>query len=547
MPFVKKVFRSFIISFCLVLICPHAFLAMSEPQGLDIVESQTEADHLVLYIQCQDSFVPRMNAQIGNTACGEMEIRRLSEIPGHTIHTYILIDNSLSISEQNRTAVKELLKRLFREHTDGEVFSVFTFAEQPVLISESEDNAETLCNAVESLEFPNQNSYLRSSILQIYREMRNSQENCYSRLLVIGDGADDQEYGPADTELLDAIKENPIPVFVLGSRWKEYSKGLDFLFMLSRTTKGGSWMLDDLEDPSSVSGRLNQDARLLCCSIPVEPPLCDGSRKPVILSNGDETVSAEMKMPVISSEMLEKWMAEQEVTEQTHNGTDVVEEETDHESEEESEYMDMGSWPAEDTVQEDQEPQKNTLLNRISIWAIPILAGVCTAAVLALLYFLMIKRKGEPAEEDLWEAESDDVAASFREQYFEEPKTELIHLSAEDEDEHTRLLWKEENNPLLRLIDLTDPGRNYTVPMMKKIMIGRSAAACEISFPDDAAVSARHCCIREEEGTLILEDLGASNGTFLNGKRIKTPSVLKDGDILRIGKKELRVTIEAGQ
>src|SRR5262245_6874840 len=48
-------------------------------------------------------------------------------------------------------------------------------------------------------------------------------------------------------------------------------------------------------------------------------------------------------------------------------------------------------------------------------------------------------------------------------------------------------------------------------------------------------VSRRHCELFEAGGKLTIRDLGSSNGTFVNGKRISGPETLKPGDELTIG------------
>jgi predicted component of type VI protein secretion system len=54
-------------------------------------------------------------------------------------------------------------------------------------------------------------------------------------------------------------------------------------------------------------------------------------------------------------------------------------------------------------------------------------------------------------------------------------------------------------------------------------------------------VSRRHCELFGKKGLLLVKDLGSSNGTFVNGKRIQEPRVLEPGDELTIGQVMLRV------
>src|SRR3989339_1904042 len=55
-------------------------------------------------------------------------------------------------------------------------------------------------------------------------------------------------------------------------------------------------------------------------------------------------------------------------------------------------------------------------------------------------------------------------------------------------------------------------------------------------------VSRKHAMIQKEEnGRFNLIDLGSSNGTFLNGRKIHTPVTLQNGDCLGIGSTRLLV------
>lgn len=62
----------------------------------------------------------------------------------------------------------------------------------------------------------------------------------------------------------------------------------------------------------------------------------------------------------------------------------------------------------------------------------------------------------------------------------------------------------------------------------------------------DYSVSRFHAEIRAKNGHIWIGDLGSKNGTFLNGKRLKTKEFfkLKSGDKLQIGKVEGKVNIQ---
>jgi len=59
----------------------------------------------------------------------------------------------------------------------------------------------------------------------------------------------------------------------------------------------------------------------------------------------------------------------------------------------------------------------------------------------------------------------------------------------------------------------------------------------EIRLHDQFA-SSHHAEIRQQGRTRVIEDLGSTNGTYLNGERVTGPQPLHDGDVIRIGDSE---------
>lgn len=51
----------------------------------------------------------------------------------------------------------------------------------------------------------------------------------------------------------------------------------------------------------------------------------------------------------------------------------------------------------------------------------------------------------------------------------------------------------------------------------------------------DPEVSRRHARITYQEGRYVIEDLGSTNGTFVNGSRIAGPTMLNDSDLIDMG------------
>ena len=77
--------------------------------------------------------------------------------------------------------------------------------------------------------------------------------------------------------------------------------------------------------------------------------------------------------------------------------------------------------------------------------------------------------------------------------------------------------------------------KTLPLPDQGEVVLGRKAGHADIVLPVPT-VSSRHARLWWEGDTLWVEDLGSTNGTFLNGKRLATPAPLRPGDELRLGK-----------
>jgi hypothetical protein len=62
-----------------------------------------------------------------------------------------------------------------------------------------------------------------------------------------------------------------------------------------------------------------------------------------------------------------------------------------------------------------------------------------------------------------------------------------------------------------------------------------------VALDGDEFASARHARVEARADGLWVEDLGSTNGTFVNGARVTTPRRLEPGDVLRVGQTDLRV------
>ena len=72
-----------------------------------------------------------------------------------------------------------------------------------------------------------------------------------------------------------------------------------------------------------------------------------------------------------------------------------------------------------------------------------------------------------------------------------------------------------------------------------QLTIGRGGQN-DIPIPSDEYASARHARFEPRQDGVWVQDLGSTNGTYLNGMRLEQPRRLADGDVVRVGETDLR-------
>ena len=82
--------------------------------------------------------------------------------------------------------------------------------------------------------------------------------------------------------------------------------------------------------------------------------------------------------------------------------------------------------------------------------------------------------------------------------------------------------------------------RGLKVNVMGPIIVGRAPGA-DILVPDDV-VSRRHARFSLMGGDLMVEDLGSANGTRVNGEPVTQVQRCVEGDVVRIGGVDIRVS-----
>jgi pSer/pThr/pTyr-binding forkhead associated (FHA) protein len=119
---------------------------------------------------------------------------------------------------------------------------------------------------------------------------------------------------------------------------------------------------------------------------------------------------------------------------------------------------------------------------------------------------------------------------------------ESIVLSAQEANELRDRYEPVIQAPVARILVLDSPALQVgsTVELKVPTRLGRGGENA-IRLDGDDFVSTRHALLEPRPDGLWVEDVGSTNGTYVNGARVTTARLLTPGDIVRIGQTDLRV------
>jgi len=94
---------------------------------------------------------------------------------------------------------------------------------------------------------------------------------------------------------------------------------------------------------------------------------------------------------------------------------------------------------------------------------------------------------------------------------------------------------KRSKPPAVPTLTIVEPAAaaGASFPVTATLSIGR-AAGCEITL-DDTFISQVHARVSRGQSGVVVEDLGSTNGTYLNRKKVTAPVVVQTGDVIQVG------------
>lgn len=473
----------------------------------EIMQLAVDGNNLHLYIR-ELTEESTLTGQIAQTKAEVTDVLKTSEI-----HTIVLLDNSLSITEQNQAKAQEILTVYMQEKAETEQVTIATFGEDIKYLAERETDADKLIEVMNSVVHENQDSFLSDILYDEILKLENDKE--YTRFIVVADGVDNKAIGYTKEELQELLKKKNYPVYALGCVYKDNTAELENFFAIARMTKGNYFLLDDFDDTSLIASELSEQISRVTLEI---PDACrDGGEKSILLSvetnDGVTELTASTSMPFQIKEE-----PEEEVTE-------VVEPEP---VAEESESVVVEPEPI---LEEPELKEDVSGIDPVSVVAVIVL--VCAIVFMVLQ---KIMKNSKTKEKTPHKKKQKGVMAAAVQN--NEPTVML------QEEERTMFLSQNDAGYIVVLKDKNEPDKIFRYPLMDRVVIGRkNEPGINIVLNYDSSVSGRHCEITISGDHFYVEDLHSSNKTYLNGEIVEGRMEFQPGSSLKIGRLEMVVDI----
>lgn len=475
---------------------------------------QTYADNEEIHV-----FLPSINgeivnakAQIGNLSNAEVVIEPVLE--NYQIHTTILFDNSLSITEANRENMRSVAKGLIQNHQPEEVFSLYTIDKELRELSIDSDSYEELVDMINGIQYVNQETYLKNVLYDAFTNA-NERESFYQRFVILSDGTDDNAVGYTYNDITRILDDKHYSVCAVGSRYENKLADLEEMFSIARAAGSSYFLVDKDSDVNEIVNDINQSIPQYVAIIQIPDSAKNGSSQKIKISvntaEDEYTFTATAEMPF------------QEIVEPSENKDETITDETETEN-----YI-METEAAEPEV-------KNHMPIGIIIGVIVVIAVLVGIAVV-----IGMNKKKKDKKKNIIDVASHDSSDDDD----DDDSTVLMRTDDDDDDDTVLMTDDDDSTCIVKTVVLQADNKvdRFEFKCATDVTIGRKSS-CDVQILGDKSVSGVHCIVScDSQGNPVVRDNNSSNGTYLNDEKLTCEKLLETGDTLEIGRTRYSVQI----
>lgn len=439
--------------------------------------------------------------------------------------TLVLVDNDLTVSEINRKLTNATLKYLFYHSPENRAYSFNLYEHSLCSEEEYVTRVNDLVCKADTLTYEAKDCNIVDTLTEVLSSWKEADFACRD-IVLFTDGLESSEINHEKEELYYLINNTDYPVYVVFLNQDNNALSKKTLSAIA-TTSGG-----DLIESEFPGEDAEIDKQI------VERIFADMDQYAQAHWNIYEESEDDESGDDEPGEETEQLGGKQNLQEGSQAGQ-MLQKETEQEVNEDGEFAQediSGDYALgfDSEVILRQERPKDFWNSPYAV--ISAAVALCLALLVAIFgsMAVMKARRKKNTENTLYNPQVDDDSRDMRTVIFEEPEENLFG------DEYATRLLTSDSGITVRLIDEDDEDNVYTIYLGCDMSIGRKPGECDVVIEGDDALSKCHCKLSGNEGEVFISDLSSSNGTFVNGKRIKH-SLLNEGDKLKIGSRSYNV------
>ncbi len=466
-----------------------------------------------------------------------------SSASGEGAYFVFVVDISKSLTEDEMQQIRTALSTFVSELTSADYMQIITAGEgAETILSNPTCDANELNNAIEqSLQRTANYTYLYKAVSAALETRRKNADTLPERMaiIVISDGKDTSDNSVTYESIETDILETRVPLYVVGIKGNDSTASLEKISTLS-SLSGGLVYSNDTSNGGGVSiSEAIENIKTAVkgsAKLTVQPSEDSFNQRDLSWtvtwhSDSDSVTSSQYVFSLGARETVVETETETEPVTEVYTETEqinMVEEETAAESEHELTMV----------------KKVNAFLKENLIICIAI-ALILVALIIILLSVLLHKRgndfETEPSDELPYNNET--LADPYFAYGNEETQDELDVF-----DDGKTVDEIEENGIRLRF-EITFEGRTQTEERLLKeqLVLGRGTegdidVVLGSTSPDSKRISRHHTYIVNCADGLYVKD-NLKNKTYLNGVEVTGENILRDEDILQMGKATVKVKI----
>lgn len=472
----------------------------------------------------KDNLMVKMNNQ-------PLNINDIQPVDLEVIPTtyYCLVDISGSLDKNRMAEIRNILDMLVQQMKDVDNMCVTKFADHFETTGFISDKA-ALSEFISKIEVTNEDTnlyvHVKDSLDALKTEKAVHTNKC---LIILSDGADEQETGITMDEALNIVKESDIPVYTVAmlkqNSTEKQLESAKILGSFARNSAGGIHYAPVIEEiPYENICNLIKESMgntfIAACQLK-DVVLADNNAE-VQVSYTDSTGQQYFNDKNIPSEKLKNYV----------EYTPVVEEAVVEEPEPE---------PVVEVVTEVHEElieveDNSGLILGMKPWLFYTILGVLILIIIVSFVLILINnKKSKTVTKNETEKSNVNMTpiSEFRNESISNTNTARFSGDMPQKESVQGLK--------VTLIGMKENTQDLTIYVQDSCKIGRDKAKCDIVIENDKSLSSLHCTLSYKGKHLYVKDENSTNGCFVNGVPIDGKYKLEKDDILYIGSYEYRV------